>query len=94
MALIQTLCTSSGPGSADLAAAWTSAFSIVDAHVWGDTTDYMFQNFAAQVDGAYPNTLVVELDTMEIRYFSGGGPTFTDSVVNEILAEEADPCAE
>ena len=94
MALIQTLCTSTGPGSADLAASWSSSFGITDAHVWGDTTDYMFENFASQVEGAYPNTLVVELDTMEIRYLSSGGPTHSESVIYEVLAEEPDPCAE
>ena len=94
MALIQTLCTSEGPGSAELAASWSSHFGIADAHVWGDTTDYMYENFASQVGAAYPNTLVVELDTMEIRYLAAGGPTQSESAINQILAEEADPCAE
>ena len=94
MALIQTLITGTGPGSAELAASWSSAFGITDAHVWGDTTQYMYEHFAIQVDAAYPNTLVVELDTMEIRFLEVGGPAYAEDVINEILAEEVDPCAE
>ena len=92
--MVQTLCTSAGPGSAELAAAWANAFEIVDTHVWGDTTDYMFTNFAGQVGAGYPNTVVVELDTMEIRSVSPGGLANIESVISTILAEAPDPCSE
>ena len=68
--VIQTLCTSTGPGSAGLAASWASSFGLTDVQVWGDTTDYMYTNFAATLGGSYPNTLVIDIDTMEITYFA------------------------
>lgn len=91
--VIQILCRSSGPGSAELAASWESTFGLTDVQVWGDTTDYMYNNFASTLGGSYPNTLVIDLDTMEIRHFSGGNAMGAASVVNGILAADH-PCAE
>ena len=90
---MQTLCESSQPGSADLADRWASTFGLTNVHVWGDTEDYMYNNFASTLGGSYPNTIVVDIDTMEIRYFAGGDVTRAESVIDEIL-EEDHPCAE
>ena len=91
--MLQTLCTATGPGSAGLAGSWASTFGLSNVHVWGDTTDYMYENFASTVGGAYPNTLVIDLDTMQIRYFDAGDVSFAESTISEILAEPH-PCAE
>jgi len=53
----------------------------------------MYNNFASTLGGVYPNTLVIDLDTMEIRYFEAGDAMGTASVVNGILAADH-PCAE
>ena len=90
---MQTLCESAGPGSAALADSWASNFGLTNVHVWGDTTDYMYNNFASTVGGAYPNTLVIDIDSMQIRYFSSGDVTTAESTINEILAEDH-PCVE
>lgn len=91
--VIQTLCTSTGPGSASLASTWASSFGLTNVQVWGDTTDYMYSNFGASIGGSYPNTLVVDIDTMEITYFGPGDVTAAQSAVDAILATP-DPCAE
>ena len=91
--VIQILCRSSGPGSASLASSWASTFGLTDVQVWGDTTDYMYSNFASTLGGSYPNTLVIDLDSMEIRHFAVGDAMGTASVVNGILAADH-PCAE
>jgi hypothetical protein len=91
--VIQILCRSSGPGSAELASSWESTFGLTDVQVWGDTTDYMYNNFASTIGGSYPNTLVIDLDTMEIRHFAAGNAMGAASVVNGILAADH-PCAE
>jgi len=91
--VVQLMCTSGGPGSAELAGAWGAAFGLTNVQVWGDTTDYMYENFASQVGGAYPNTIVVDLDTMEIRYFETGDVMAAAGAVDAILAADH-PCAE
>jgi hypothetical protein len=53
----------------------------------------MYNNFASTIGGSYPNTLVIDLDTMEIRHFDVGAAMGAASVVNGILAADH-PCAE
>ena len=53
----------------------------------------MYTNFAATLGGSYPNTLVIDIDTMEITYFAPGDVTYAQSAVDAILATP-DPCAE
>jgi hypothetical protein len=62
--------------------------------VWGDTTDYMYNTFvASQMGGSYPSTMVIDLDTMELRFFQAGAVDSANSAIQEIL--DADhPCAE
>lgn len=91
--MIQILCTATGPGSAGLASSWASTFGLTNVQVWGDTTDYMYTNFASTLGGSYPNTLVIDLDSMEIRHLAVGDAMGAASVVNEILAADH-PCAE
>ena len=91
--VVQILCTSTGPGSAGLADSWASAFGLTNIQVWGDTTDYMYTNFTSALGGSYPSTLVIELDTMEIRYFRVGAVDTAESWVAEVLSEDH-PCAE
>ena len=76
-----------------MASTWESAFGLTNVQVWGDTTDYMYNNFAATLGGSYPNTIVVDIDTMEITYFGPGDVTAAQGAVDEILASP-DPCAE
>ena len=86
------MCTAAGAGSASLAASWSQQFDLTNVHVWGDTTDYMYNTFASAVGGAYPSTMVVDLDTMELRYFEAGDVTAATSAIADILAAEH-PCA-
>lgn len=53
----------------------------------------MYNNFAATLGGSYPNTIVVDIDTMEITYFGAGDVTAAQGAVDEILASPH-PCAE
>jgi hypothetical protein len=53
----------------------------------------MYNNFASTLGGSYPSTLVIDLDTMEIRHFSAGDAMGKASVVNGILAADH-PCTE
>ena len=53
----------------------------------------MYDNFAAALGGSYPNTIVVDIDTMEITHFGPGDVTAAQSAVDAILATP-DPCAE
>ena len=91
--LVQIMCTASGPGSAQLAGQWANAFGLTNVRVWGDTTDYMYNNFGSQVGGSYPSTMVIDLDTMVIEHFQLGRVDDVDSVINGILSEP-NPCAE
>lgn len=87
------MCTASGPGDADLADSWASQFGLETVHVWGDTEDYMYYTFASQLGGAYPSTMVVALDTMELTYMEVGAVDSASSAIEEILSNP-DPCAE
>ena len=87
------MCTSSGPGSAALASSWQAQHGLQDVLVWGDTTDYMYQNFSTQLGGSYPFTMVVKLDTMELTYMSLGDVHSATSAIDAILAD-VDECAE
>ena len=84
---------SSGSGTASLAASWASAYGLEDVRVWADTSDYMYFNFAATLGGAYPHTLVIDIDTMELRYFQLGDVSSARSAINAILSAPH-PCAE
>jgi hypothetical protein len=53
----------------------------------------MYNNFTSTLGGSYPSTLVIDVDTMEIRHFAVGDAMGTASVVNAILAADH-PCAE
>lgn len=89
------MCTAAGPGSASLAQSWASAHGLTDVHCWGDTTDYVYANFAAQppISGNYPSVMVVELDTMTLRHIATGGLGTAGTHVADILAN-VDDCAE
>ena len=93
MVLVNILCTASGPGSASLAARWSSSHGLTNVEVWGDTEDYIYSNFAASVGGAYPSSMVVDLDTMELRYFDVGDVHAAISTIEEIVNADH-PCAE
>ena len=79
------------PGSAGLAESWASTFALEDVQVWGDTTNYMLNHFAYTLGYRFPYTLVIDLDTMEIRHLAVGGALGTASVVSGILSAEH-PC--
>jgi hypothetical protein len=91
--VVTILCTSSGPGSASLAASWQSQFGL-NHLVWGDTTDYMYSTFTGpQMGGLYPSTMVIDLDTMTLRAFAQGGYSAVTNTVDQIL-NEPHPCAD
>jgi hypothetical protein len=89
------MCTASGPGSAALAQNWADTFGLTNVHVWGDTTDYVFNNFAgpAPINGSYPNVMVVEFDTMTLDFIGIGGLDQVGAYVAEIL-DTVDDCAD
>jgi hypothetical protein len=76
-----------------LAGSWASGFGLSNVQVWGDTTDYMYENFASTLGGAYPSTIVIDIDTMEIRYFQTGDVMAAEGAIDTILAADH-PCAE
>ena len=53
----------------------------------------MYQNFSAQLGGAYPFTMVIKLDTMELTYMSVGDVHSASNAIDAILADPH-PCAE
>ncbi len=93
VAVVTALSAQSGPGSASLAESWASYFGLTNVQVWADTTSYMYWTFTSNLGGAYPSTIVVELDTMEIRFFGLASVSGATPWVNEILAEDH-PCGE
>ena len=89
------MCTASGPGSAALADYWANQHDLTNVHVWGDTTDYVFNNFTGPppIEGSYPSVMVIELDTMTLSYFSIGGVDQTEGAIATALAN-VDDCAD
>jgi len=91
--LVTILCRADGPGDAALAQAWQQQYDLQMA-VWGDTTDYMYANFAAPLAGsAYPSTMVVDLDSMTLREFEVGQVGDVEVAVQQIL-DAPHPCAD
>ena len=92
MVLANVLCTASGPGSAALASSWGGQYNLNNVLVWGDTTDYMYTNFAGEVGGGYPFTMVINLRTMELVYHAIGDVTAATSAIDGVLndAHECD----
>jgi len=93
LAIIQTMVTQSGPGSAALAASWADTYNLTNVHVWGDTTNYMNINFTSQFGGYYPSTMIIDADTMTMTAFQQAGITTLASAIDEITSAEH-PCAE
>jgi hypothetical protein len=93
--VVNTLCTATGPGNAQLAQYWAQAYGLYNVMVWGDTTDYMYLNFMQHppANVAYPGIFVVDLDTMELTDFKVGDIHQVDASVNAILQADH-PCAE
>lgn len=89
------MCTATGPGSASLAAAWAAQHNLTNVMVWGDTQDYMFNTFlsGAPINGGYPSTMVIDLDTMELTYLQAAQMAQAESAIDAILAADH-PCAE
>ena len=85
MVLANVMCTSSGPGSASLASSWGSQHNLSNVLVWGDTTDYMYTNFAGAVGGGYPFTMVVDLRTMELVYHQIGDVFSATSSIDGVI---------
>jgi hypothetical protein len=95
LAIINTLTKSASAGTAEEAAAWEAAHGLVNVHVWADTADDIYYDFASQpsIDGGYPFTIVIDVDTMEITYFAPGQIASATSAIQAIL--DADhPCAD
>ena len=93
MVLTNIMCTAQGPGSASLADSWSSQHGLTNVLVWGDTTDYMYNNFAGAVGGGYPFTMVVDLRTMELVYHDIGDVQEARSAINTVIenTQECDP---
>jgi hypothetical protein len=85
LAIANILCKVDGPGDAAEAAAWAASYNLTNVMVWGDTTDYMYTNFGQALDGSYPFTMVVDIDTMELVYLQGGDSSGAMSSIQAIL---------
>jgi hypothetical protein len=95
LAIVNILRLSSGPGTAAEAAAWEATYGLANVHVWADTTDEVYYDYALQpsIGGGYPFAMVVDLDTMKMTYFGIDQITYADSAIKAIL--DADhPCAD
>jgi len=91
--LVTIMCTSAGPGSAQLAATWQNQYGL-QSLVWGDTTDYMYTNFTGPLaGGSYPSSMVVDLDSMTFTKFATGGVDGVGQAVQQILDQDH-PCAD
>jgi hypothetical protein len=95
LAIINTLSKSTGPGDAAEAASWEAAHGLTNVYVWADTTDVIYYDFASQpsIGGGYPFSMVVDVDTMTMTYFSSGGLDYAESAIQAILDAEH-PCAD
>jgi hypothetical protein len=95
LAIVQTMVTQSGPGSASLAASWASTYGLTNVHVWGDTSNYMYYNYTSQpsIDGYYPSTLIIDVDTMTMTVLQQAGVSTLGSAIDAILDAEH-PCAD
>ena len=95
LAIVNTLSQSASAGTAAEAATWEAAHSLVNVHVWADTTDDVYYDFASQpsIGGGYPFTIVIDLDTMVMTYFQPGQVADAASAVQTIL-DAAHPCAD
>ena len=95
LAIVNTLTQASSAGTAEEAAAWQADHDLVNVHVWADTTDDIYYDFASQpsIGGGYPFTMVIDVDTMTMTYFEPGGIDYGDGAIQAIL--DADhPCAD
>jgi hypothetical protein len=90
LAIVNTLTQQSAAGTAAEAASWVSTYDLTNVHVWADTTDYFYTNFASQpaIGGGYPFTMVIDVDTMAITYFAGGQIASAASAIQTILDAE------
>ena len=81
-------------GTAAEAANWASTYNLTNVHVWADTTDYFYNNFATQtaINGLYPFMIVIDVDNMKITYFALNGIQDAESAIQTILAA-GHPCA-
>ena len=90
--VLNTLVKQSGNGDAAEAAAWETSHNLTNVLVWADTTSYTYFNFGQALDGSYPFTMVVDIDTMELIYLQVGGSAGAMSSVQAILNADH-PCA-
>jgi hypothetical protein len=95
LAIINTLTQSASAGTAAEAAAWESAHGLVNVHVWADTADDVYYDFASQpsIGGGYPFTIVIDVDAMEMTYFEPGQIASASTAIQAIL-DAAHPCAD
>jgi len=91
--LVNIMCTASGGGSAALASSWGNSHNLENVQVWGDVQDYVYTNFVQYLGGSYPNTMVIDLETMELVYFDVGAVDSAVSAIEGIINAEH-PCAE
>jgi hypothetical protein len=89
------MCTASGPGTASEVATWATTYGLTNVHVWADTTDYMYTNFTSQtaIGGAYPSSMIIDVDTMTMTAFQQAGVENLTSQIDAILNAEH-PCAD
>ena len=95
LAIVNTLTQYDSAGTAEEAAAWQADHDLVNVHVWADTTDDIYYDFASQplIGGGYPFTMVIDVDTMELTYFQPGQISSASSAIQAILDAEH-PCAD
>jgi hypothetical protein len=95
LAIVQTMVTQTGPGTAAEAASWAAAYGLTNVHVWADTTNYMYWNFTSQpaIGGYYPSTMIIDVDTMTMTAFQQTGVETLTAAIDAILNADH-PCAE
>jgi len=90
LAIVNVLRQQSLPGTAAEAAAWASANGLVNVHVWADTTDYFIGAFTnyPPINLTYPNTIVLDVDTMTIDFVAATGISGGSAAIQAILDAE------
>lgn len=95
LAIVNAMTGASAAGTAAEAASWAAAHDLTNVHVWADTTDWFYYQFASQasIGGGYPFTMVLDVDTMTLTYFQPGQIDAASSAIQAILGAEH-PCAD
>jgi len=93
LAIVTIMTKQSSPGTAEEVATWAETYGLTNVKVWADTTNYMYFNFTTQFGGAYPSSMIIDLDTMTMTAFQQTGVESLTGAIDTILNAEH-PCAD